>query len=87
MLAIVLRMSYFHIIILSYLYTFDEVLGHFALEPNERWSSGIVDLLGGSFYWILNYLPLQSSPGPNQIQETDETNIFLENQQNFQIFC
>ena len=46
-------MSYFHITILSYLYTFDEVLGHFALEPNERWSSDIVDLLGGSFIGFL----------------------------------
>ena len=46
-------MSYFYITILSYLYTFDEVLGHFALEPNERWSSDIVDLLRGSFIGFL----------------------------------
>ena len=75
--------SYYYIIISLYIWRSFGTLCLGTKWKMELWYCGFTRRF---FYWILNYLPLQSSPGPNQIQETDETNIFWKTNRNFIFF-
>ena len=71
---------YHHIIVSLYIWRSFGTLCLGTKWKMELWYCGFTRRF---FYWILNYLPLQSSPGPNQIQETDETNIFWKTNRSF----